>query len=167
MMSVALAGVVVSVKVLDGLIVRRPDEVAVCPTSAAVTVPVAAPAGMTNVRLVAVALASGAVSVPPACAASEMLAAVAPATRFVPVTVTVVPMVAETGAKLVMVGAGGAAMVSATVPEVAPDGPFWTATVNEPELDSVVPPATWVADAPLRLPFRMVQGAQPGPLIRT
>ena len=104
---------------MAGTIVSVPEEVAVDPTREAVTTPVAAPAGMTNVRVVALALASGAERVPPACAASEMLAAVFPETRFVPVTVTVVPIEADSGLTPVIVGGGGAVTVSGRVPEIA------------------------------------------------
>jgi len=111
MMRLALAGSAERVKVLEGLMVRVAVDPAVRPFSEAVTDPVAAPAGMTKVRVVAFAVESGAESVPPDWAAKVIAAAVpVPEMRFVPVTVTMVPVVPDFGLKSDMVGAAGAAI---------------------------------------------------------
>jgi len=162
----ALAGDAESVKLLEGTMVSVPEEVTFAPASDAVRVPVAAPAGMTKVRLVAVALAIGAESVPPACAARATEADVLPETRFVPVTVTLVPIEPDVGVKLLIVGGGGAETVSGRVPEVALAATFCTATVKEPELARVAGPVTDVALFAVSAEFGTVHGAQPVPVKR-
>jgi hypothetical protein len=74
-----------------------------------VIVPVAAVEGTTNVRLVGVAVATGAAvrPFPPPCKGTRMLAGTPRLeTRVVPVIVTDVPMGPDAGAKLVIVGTG-------------------------------------------------------------
>lgn len=70
-----------------------------------VTCPVAAPGGITNEMLVALAVVIGAAIVPPPCWLSVMVAVPPePRTRFVPVRVTSVPAGADFGLKSVIDG---------------------------------------------------------------
>jgi hypothetical protein len=118
--------------------------------------PLVAPAGTTNVRLVAVTLDGTALAVP-------SLTDVAPV-RFVPVTVTVVPIVPEVGVKLVIVGqppepvivrlgpatpAGFAVVNTVTAPVVAVVGTATVSCVVESAVNVPAGAATPLNDTPV------------------
>ena len=75
------------------------------------------------------------------------------------------PPTAVAGVVERLVRVGSAATVSARVPEVGPDAPFWTATENDPELAKVAGPVREVAVLAVSAEFATVQGEQPGPVI--
>jgi hypothetical protein len=102
--SVTWLGTAVSVNVEAATIVSGVDEVPLWPFTVTVIGPVAAPEGTAKERLVALAPVTGATIIL-APAVYSVTTGVAPfAVKFVPVTLTTVPMEADVGAKLVMVG---------------------------------------------------------------
>jgi len=115
--SVAVLGVAVSVKVVDAVIASVPKDT--CPLAVTVTGPVVAPVGMTNDKLVPVALETDAGIVPPPCWLSVTCGVAPLAVKFVPVTEISAPTDAEVGVKLVIVGGG--ATVNATPLLATPD----------------------------------------------
>ena len=140
----AAAGAAVIVKVVAAVTVSGVPDVAEPPLSITVKGPVAAPAGITNVSLVAVVDEAGAVRIPPLWLASVTSAAVPElGCRFVPLTVIGVPMAPEWGVKLVMVGGGRLVTVRLVEPVTEP-GPA-AVIVELPAVRAVARP--WEPDA--------------------
>jgi hypothetical protein len=104
--SVTELGAAVSVKLEAATMVSGVDELQLWPFTVTVMGPVAAPVGTINERLVALALVTGALVVPPPAAESVTTGVTPLPARLAPVTLTGVPKEAEEGVKLVMAGAG-------------------------------------------------------------
>jgi hypothetical protein len=153
--SVAVAGVVFRIKLDAGVTVSEVEETAFNPFAVTVMGPVAATVGMTNDTFVALKLETEAGIVPPPCWFSVTTGVALFAVKFVPVTEMSVPIVAEVGLKLVIVGGGttvNATPLLATPPTVTTTfpvvAPFGTSTAMLVGLQQV-----WhgVADVPLNL----------------
>ena len=93
-------------KVEEETIVKLLEDVALSPLTETVIGPLAAPLGMTNERLVAVKLDTGAGTIPPPCALSVTWGAPPFDVKLVPVTVTSEPSEAELGLNPLIVGGG-------------------------------------------------------------
>src|ERR1017187_6720458 len=120
-MRLAALGAAVSVKVLEGLMVSAVVEVAVPPFTVTAIGPVAAPAGTTNINVVAVVDETSAEMNPPAAVASVTLADVPePGWRLVPFTAMIPPIVLDGGLKLIMVGGAKLETVRLAEPESEP-----------------------------------------------
>jgi hypothetical protein len=155
------------VKLEDGVTVKGIAVVAVFPFKTAVRGPVAAPAGTTTVRLVALALEAGTMRVPPPCLDSVTWAAVPLfGCRFDPLIVTSVPIGPLAGAKLVMVGLPAVAGLTVNpTANVATSRPVVIVTARTPGV--AVGAMATVAMAWVALPTTRLLTAMPCPKLPT